>query len=319
MHTSPLLRFQTQSLRVTWYHQWHPSLDAMLLELPATSGYPAEIFRVLCENTPTGSKKKIALVTASGSPLALVGLRQSGWHWEPVTQWLVPGMLFPTSTHDILSVLKALGQDIEVGWWRMDTPPPSSVDIRNLESTPTYRMKLADDYEAYWRHSGHMKAVRQARNRCCDFSFTVDSDGATEWTLRNWARQWSLDPASLHDRLAVASFLQQHGKHHSLLLSDGEKPVAGATLTVHNNDLVAGVIYRAPEYEWHGVGVRLIDASFSWASAAGYEDMDLGGGHDYKAKWAPQDGERWLFRWCPTHLHYLKRVVRSVRNITKRR
>jgi CelD/BcsL family acetyltransferase involved in cellulose biosynthesis len=87
---------------------------------------------------------------------------------------------------------------------------------------------------------------------------------------------------------------------------------------VHHNDLVAGVIYREPEYDWYGVGVRLIDLVFSFAAEKGFETMDLGGGHDYKQKWAPQEGERWQFNVCPEYLYRAKQVVNWGRTVRQK-
>ncbi len=84
------------------------------------------------------------------------------------------------------------------------------------------------------------------------------------------------------------------------MLLDGTKVIAGATNTVHGSDLVAGVIYREPEYDWYGVGDRTIDLTFSFAAERGFETLDIGGGHSYKHHWAPQQGERWSFTICPT-------------------
>ncbi|GIK40331.1 MAG: hypothetical protein BroJett011_41640 [Chloroflexota bacterium] len=86
---------------------------------------------------------------------------------------------------------------------------------------------------------------------------------------------------------------------------------------VHHNDLVAGVIYRKPEYDWYGVGVRLIDLVFSFAAEKGFETLDIGGGHDYKKYWAPQAGERWQFNICPECLYRVKQVVRWGRAVRR--
>jgi hypothetical protein len=185
--------------------------------------------------------------------------------------------------------------------------------MRYLESTPTYRIRCADDFEGYWRQNKYWKTVKNKRNRCQDFVLAVNSPGAAEWTIRHWEAKWRDNPdvesPSLSDRLVVAKYLENRGQHHTLILLDQDTPIAGATLTVHYNDLVAGVIYREPGYDWHGIGVRIIDLTFSFAAESGFETMDLGGGHDYKKYWAPQEGERWWFNVCPESLYRAKQVV----------
>jgi len=174
-------------------------------------------------------------------------------------------------------------------------------------------MRCSNDFERYWRETKNFKTIQHKRNRCREFTLAINSPGSAEWVIDHWDAKWRDNPAiaspSLSDRIVAAKYMESQGRHHTLLLLDQDTPIGGATNTVHHNDLVAGVIYREPEYDWYGVGVRLIDLVFSFAAENGFETMDLGGGHDYKQKWAPQEGERWQFNICPEVLYRAKQVV----------
>lgn len=311
--------FSPHRLRVRWYDQWHPLLDEALASLPEMQSCPHELFRLLIQN-PTLVRKRVGLVTEQGTSVAIVGLRQKGKHsWEPVTQWIIPGAIFPAKPGYLIPALETVGSEVWVAWWRMGEAPSPSRFIRYIESTPTYRADLSSDYERYWRRTSHYKTVVQNRNRCRKFTFAVNLPGSAEWTINNWEAKWRTNPAvadpALSDRIVAAKYLESQGRYFTLSLLDQGVPIGGATLTVHGKDLVAGVIHRDPKYDWYGVGVRLIDLSFSFAAESGFERLDLGGGHEYKKYWAPQEGERWWFNICPEPLFRAKQVVHWVRGL----
>jgi CelD/BcsL family acetyltransferase involved in cellulose biosynthesis len=122
-----------------------------------------------------------------------------------------------------------------------------------------------------------------------------------------------VDPG-LPDRIAAAKYLEDQGRHYSFWLLDQQKPVAGHTFIRHRNDLVWQVTYRDPAYDRHGVGTHLMDLIFSWGVQAGFERIDMGGQHDYKIRWAPQEGERGWFNICPEPLFRAKQATRLVRS-----
>lgn len=300
-------------LRVTWYDHWHPVLDEALQELPEQDNCPHELYSMLVQN-PGSVPKRTALVTEQGVPRAVVGLRQIGrYQWEPITQWIIPGIVFPAQPEYVIPVLEVIGVDVWVAWWRMETPPPPSRLMRYQESTPVYRMSFSGDFEQYWRKNKYFKTIQHKRNRCQEFTVAVNSPGSAEWVIKNWDGKWRDQPTavspSLSDRIMAANYLESRKQHYTIALLDGDTLIGGATNTVHGNDLVAGVIYREPKYDWHGVGVRLIDLVFSFAAENGFETMDIGGGHSYKEKWAPQEGERWQFNICPEYLYRAKQTV----------
>lgn len=302
-----------RGLRVMWFEGWHPALDEALQTLPEAESCPHELYRLLVQN-PSPSRKRVALITEQGRPVALVALRQRyGLPWEPVTQWLIPGLVFPACSGFMAKALETLGMELRVAWWRMAVPPPQSRWIRYSEFTPTYRLRCADNFERYWRETGHFKNVRNYRNRCRNFTFVVNSPGSAEWVMKNWEATWLAPQArcdsSLADRILAANYLAAQNKHYTFLLLDQGRPIGGATVTLQGNTLVAGVYYRVPEYESYGVGIRLIDLTFSFATENGIEWVDIGGGHEYKKRWAPQHGEHWQFTICPPPLYRARQLA----------
>lgn len=309
-------------LQVEWSESWRPSFDEALRSLPEMESCPHELFRLLIQN-PSPARKRVALVSDRGTPVAIAGLRQrSRYSWEPVTQWIVPGALFPVQPGFLVAALEALQLELWVAWWRMHSPPPPSRLIRSMESTPTYRMHRADDFEQYWRQIGYFKTVRRMRNRCRAFKAAVNLADAAEWTIKHWEARWRKDGAtadpSLPDRIAAARYLERQGRHFTITLLDGDAPIGGATMTVQQRDLVAGVLFSDLRYRPYGVGDRLIDLSFSLWAERGYETFDIGGGHEYKRHWARQEGERCLFSVCPEPLFRLKQLARLARRLWRR-
>ena len=309
-------------LKVTWFDNWHPELDAALKYLPEVENCPHELTRLLIQNQ-CPVQKKTALVMDKTEPVAVIGLRQRGqFSWELLTQWIIPGLVFPAKSEYIIPALEAIGRDTWVAWWRMKQPPPQSPSIRYLESTPTYRMSLSDDFEQYWRENGFFKTIRRIRNRCRDYTLKVNPPGSAEWIIRNWETRWRKNPSVMDpgvpDRIFAAKYLEGFNLYYSLMLFDGETPIGGATMTVQDNQLIAGVLCRDRKYHHDGIGDRLIDLSFSFGAERGFDCFDIGGGHNYKKHWARQEGEHWLFNMCPSPLYQMKQITKWVRRLGRK-
>jgi GNAT superfamily N-acetyltransferase len=305
-------------LKVNWFDNWNPVLEEALHELPETDVCSHELFQLLIEN-PTSTRKRVALVSENGIPVAVVGLRQKGrFTWEPVMQWIIPGEPFPAKPGYLMRVLDALNTEVWVAWWRIEIPPPSSHLMRYIDSTPTYRLDCSDNFEQYWRDNHYFKTIRRVRNRCKDFRSAINLEGTAEWTIKNWEEKWRVNPSmmdpSLPDRILAAKYLENQGRYFTISLFNQDTLIGGATVTVQKEDLVAGVLYYEPEYRRHGLGDRLIDLSFSFAAEKGFKTFDIGGGHEYKKHWAKQDGERWWIHICPEPLYR----VRSLADWTRR-
>jgi hypothetical protein len=304
-----------KGLKIKWFDHWHPELDEALKTLPELANFPHSLYSQLVQN-PCSVQKRIALITHHGEPVSVVGLRANKFSWVPVTQWILPGMLFPVKPGYCMPSLEKIPLDIWVGWWRQANPLPASRQIRYCESTPVYKMKLDENMEKFWRETGLFKTLRQDRNRCRCFTIKLNQPGSAEWTIRNWEKKWRSNPntetSELADRLFLGKALEDLGKQYTLSIYDKDEIIGGATCLVDGDELVAGVNYRKPEYEWHGLGNRLIEAVFEFFAGNKYKCFDMGGGHDYKKRWAPEDGERCYFNICPDYIYQAKQLARGV-------
>ena len=299
-------------LRVRWFDAWHPALDEALQELPEMETCPHELFRMLMQH-PSKEAKRTALVSKAGQPVAIAGLRRNKWHWSPVGHDVCPRSIMPVREGYLFPALAALGVAVRIAYWEQPAPPLAW--IREPSSIPVYKMDLTTDFERYWRSSGHIKAIRPARSRTKTFTFDVDAPGSVTWSVQQWADKWrdhrSDEILCVDDRILAAEYHQARGQHHTFRLLDNGTPIAASTFFVHRNDLLWQTTFRAPEYTWHRVGTRLLELTFEWAAKAGYSKIDLGGGHEFKSSWAPEDGLEWSFDVCPAHLHLAKTAARN--------
>jgi hypothetical protein len=290
-----------QGLKTKCFDVWKPELHEALQSLSETDILPHELFSLLMMSGT--EKKQLVLVTDRGQPVALAGLKDRRGGWEPVTQWIVPGVLFPVKEKYIAKVLAVLGLNVRVGWWRWEIPPPPASWIRNVVSTTTYGFDCSDDHEQYWRKSGFFKSVRLFRNRCRGFTFRVNSPGSREWTIRNWEVKWRqqgiAETPGLTERLLASEYLEKKGLHHTVTLLDRDIISAGMTFLIHRNAAVAQVNYRDPRYDKYGAMSHLWDLSFNWAKEMGFAKIDIGGSFDYKEKLAPENGKKWEFDVSP--------------------
>jgi hypothetical protein len=215
----------------------------------------------------------------------------------------------------------ALGVDVRMRDWEM--PPPTSGWVWQPSwpaSYPAYKADLTSDYEYHWRRSSFFKKdIRTARRRCELFELQVDAAGAAEWIIDGWKRRWENDEGQevivYDDALMLARYMQDRGLYHSFLLLDSGKPIGGSTVRVVGDALRGAFTVYDPAYAWHRPGTYLLDRLFQWAAANGYKELDLGPGHEYKARIASVAGEVWSFGVCPKWLQ----VVKGSANRTKLR
>ena len=310
-----------QGLRVKAFDDWQPELDEALNSLPEHELLPHELFRSLMRMADP-KLRRIRLVTEHGVPVAVAGLRNRWGCWEPVAQWIVPGVLFPVKKGYISRVLAALDLEIQVGWWRWDEPPPRMDCIRQVKMTPTRRMSLSEDFEHYWRESSLFRNIRRARNRCEGFELKIDAPNAAELIIRKWSARWRpegmREMPDLAERLFAARYLEQRGLHRTLLLCDKDEPVAGGTLIVDRNDVVAHCGFRNPDYDRHWAMTWLMASIFYWSKERGFAKIDMGGSFDYKERWAPEEGEKWEFVVCPDYVRSERRIIAFVEKVENR-
>lgn len=287
-----------QRLEVRSFDRWDQSLDAILTRLPTTELLPPSLFRQLMLTSP--ERKKALAFFDHGDPVGLLGLRCTRNGWNALTNWIVPGVLCPAKPGYQARILESAGLGFDVAWWRHNHAPPNVSSVCDVWRTHTHRLNLRGNYERYWRQGHHFKNIRASRNRCKGLELEVDLPGSSEWIIRHTTAKWNVDAVEGEDRVVAARFLQAAGLHHTLILRDGTRRVGGVTMIQHGDTIVAENIWRDPEYERNGLGVRLIDLSVQWAVEQGFRIVDFGGeiqGCDtYKVRWAPPAGEKWTFR-----------------------
>ena len=290
---------------------WNASLDEALKVLPEDEDYPHELIRLLARQAG-GREKKTWLVTRDGAPIAVVPLRKADvFSWQPVTQYILPGIVIPAIEGQLFSSLNALGLTLRLALWRTDCALPEGDSIYDLTTTATYGMSCAEDFEAYWKSTDLLRTIRAAARKWQHLRVRENMPGASDWIIFNWARKWGVAEDETQDRMLTARFLDARGKHHSLTLCDGDRPIAGQTWTLHRDTIIGQCIYR--ESENSQIGNWMIYLAFCWARDKGFRDIDIGGGHDYKRKFAPPRGKRHELTLSPRWRYATEQAVRGMK------
>ncbi|MBN1559679.1 GNAT family N-acetyltransferase [candidate division KSB1 bacterium] len=294
-----------------WFREWHPILDKALESLPEMDNCPHDLYKRLIKDD-MGANKRVALAKKGDTPVALIGLKKRSDSWVPVTHYLLPNCFFPMDERHFRSILDDIRVNLWISWWRNDKSIPDCRYLRKIETIPTYRLDLTQDYESQWTKK-QRKNVRAARNRCSNFTFAVNPPGSAEWIIKNSSEKWNENSdmrfLDVKNQLIAVKYLEMRDRHFSLILSDEDKFIAGSTLIVHGQDLVGQYMYRLHEYDKYGVGARLMDLTFSWAKEAGFKSIDMGGDYsDYKKNWAPIAGEKINVNICPPSKLLLKNL-----------
>jgi Acetyltransferase (GNAT) domain len=292
---------QREKITVHWTDNSR-AIDDALGQLPASRDWPG-LFELLLDRR--GPANRVALVSDRHGPVGVVHLRPTEYgSWEPVTQWIVPGFLFPVRAGYTFDVLSALQRRVDVSWWRYPETLPASPRIENAREKVKYCISCTDDFDEYWKKSGNLSFVRQARKRCKDLAVRLNPEGGAEWIIRGADQKWreksGIPSPAIEDRVAAANFLERIGLYKSFVLYDAETPVAGAAWLVHHNCAVGQTTYRRPEYDRYGAGTYTVEAGFRWARQSGLQEVDMGGGYAYKCLWAPAGGYTHKFTVVPT-------------------
>jgi len=302
---------------VTSFRQWNSQLDDALSRLPESDACPRELFRILATSS-IDNRKLIALVRERDAPVAIVALRRTpDASWVPVTRYIVPGFVFPSQPGRLLDAVASVGVTVELGFWRPEKEPQSHGAVRALWSEPTFGMDATDDFEAYWRKTGRWDAIRKSRRKCSDFSVGINQPGAARLIVKEWGKTWGIDGAEIADRIAAAEYMEATGRLVSILLSDGDRRIGGATCLIHENELVAQVYFRDHEYDRFDIGTYLIYLTFEMVGRLNLRGIDLGGGHAYKQRFAPVKGVKHEMRICSNIMRYqFGRAMRKLRRAT---
>jgi GNAT superfamily N-acetyltransferase len=304
---------QTQS-----FDAWNAELERALLTLPELENIPHQLFSLVAQNAD-GPPKRFVLVTESNRTVAIVSLRKSGRHWEQIGHGVLPGTIFPSVPGYEIPAMRASGLDIWIG--ALDSPPPPGL-VDFSYTIPVHRADCHGNYEEHWQTSGLRSFLKEARRHTkIGYEFEIDASGAAAWIIDRWAEQWQKsDETGTRFDLAIAfDYYRQHGMCHAFrLLHDGE-PVAGATFFIDGGRrLIWQTSYHDDAYRKQGVGTRLLELIFQWAASSPYETLDLGGGHDYKARWAPENGHIWSYNVAPLYPRLRRRAASFVKAWTHR-
>lgn len=296
------------------FKEWCPELDIVLKSLPETTILPHELFRLLI-TLPDRKRRQIILMMEKGVPVALVGLKNEFGVWEPVTQWIIPGILFPAKEDYVARVLSAIGLEMKISWWRMERPIPKIRWMRNLVSVPNYAIRSDQDFEDYWRKTDGLTHLIKSRTRCGGFNLKVNLPNSTEFTIRNWARRWTpkgvIEKPDLPERILAAKYLETSGLFYTFSLLDKDKIAVSAGCLIHNNDLSVQYIYsRVPSSPAY-----LFELICYWARDKGLKKIDIGGPIGFfkrtsfgeKKNWAPEDSSKCEFYICPFFFEYIRK------------
>jgi GNAT superfamily N-acetyltransferase len=313
------LRARGKTLDVRWFDGWDERMATALASMPELPNCPHDLYRRLLSE-PSSVPRRWALVSEHGDPVAVAGLRRKGKRWEPICQGVCPGAYIAAKPGYLIPALKALRLPIIVQYWENEPVPPGA---RNVVSYAAHRFSCAEgEGEAYWKRAGTWKAIRNIRQRTREFNLEIDGGGASHWVLNGWAAKWADHP--WHDvitldamRLAVDEW-KPAGRLRTFRLMDGQTPAAGLVCLAEGPRLVLLTIYRDPAYDWHGVGIRILDAVCLWAREAGFGVVDLGGGAEYKARLAPASGTIWEFELLPLPLFVATRFSSSARRVARK-
>lgn len=286
-----------KGIRYNRFEQISAEVDLALTSLQTPAAWPLDLYRLLFELAPR-DRRALFVCLDNDEPVGVLALAQDDRAtWEPVTQWILPGWIGPMTPERTLQIASAVPVRTRFAWWRMPSaPPPPGGRVRSVGVQPTCAMAMSADFEAYWKHTGQLRSIRKARTRCSGLTFGINLPGAARWAITRADELWRTDSRrptpQMAGRIAAAEYLEPRGQHFTLTLQDGDRWVAGDTYVVDGNDLVAQCTWRDRAYDHHGVGVRLLDLGLHWARQRKFGSVDLGGGYDYKRKWAPECGTK---------------------------
>lgn len=288
---------------------WSQTLVDAANHLPEDTDWPHELYILLAENVPREARR-LVMWTERDIPIGIAAFAQdTRGTWEPVTQWLVPGMLGMSAAPRIGSLIARLPFPADVAWWRMLEPVPAGGNIRMVAEEPTFGMSCSADFEAYWKQTDQFRAIRKARDRCKHLTVSVNPPGAREWVLQQSERHWRprghIAPShQLRNRLLATRYMETLGKSVTIALQDGAQFVAAELCIVHRRELVMWNTFRDRRYDDCGLGNRGMELAYYWARNNNLVGVDIGGGfRHYKSRWAPKSGTKATLRISPLIRH----------------
>jgi hypothetical protein len=292
-----------RGLDVRWSSAWSAEFDAALQHLPPLEDCPHELYRELMR--PTSTRKRHALVSERGDPVALISLRRRGYAWEPVAYQCVPFALAPARNAQTLGrALNALGLNIVIAAGLSDM----AADLNATASWgyDWYKIDVAGDYEAYWRAKKRQYTISRARRHLAALECRIDGEGDLEWIVDKWREQWAEDPGqevvAAEDRLNLWPLLARPREAGALrvrtiLLASDKGRVGGLVFTTRGDVAMAQCGGREAELDDGYLAGAFTVALVDWARANGITTIDMAGG-EYKRHWGPVGGQRYgaIFR-----------------------
>lgn len=298
---------------IQWKPCWDKECDAALDALPEPAGVTRALYRELAAGA--SKAKRHAIVRIGGRIAALISLRRRRVYWEPVAYQCLPDFIAPALNDHVLGeALNALGLEVRVASGL--SSQPQALQARRSHGYDVHQADLRGDYSAFWGKK-HLWSVRRARERCAALTHRIDGFGDLAWVLGVWRQNWENDAerevVSADDRLrfwgalAAAEPAPTQWRAHTVLMRDGERPVAGAVLLARDDVISFQCSARDPAYDALSVGTRVLDVAMEWAAQNGFRTFDLGSG-DYKKRWAPARTTRHAAIFRPPLTELLYRV-----------
>jgi hypothetical protein len=307
------------NLKTASFSEWNGVLEQALRLLPENWEGAHDFYETL-GRAPI--RKRIELVTRSDEPVAIVGLVPSyvAGVWQPLTEWIAPALVCPARPELFWQALQATNLSIRLGWRHQTLRLDRSV-IRDSNLKDTYSVKFPFDYRAYWKTSGN--GVNKNQKRCKHFTVKMDQPGTAEWVLTNWKRHWEPehDGSEVRLRLAGATWLEAHGQHHTMVMYDGDTPIAGHTIASTPGGQVHlwQVSYKDPAYDSLSPGTALLGYLFEWIERNHPTSIfDLGLDHAYKLKWAPVRGQHLDVTVSPLVPYASRKAAGGIRVLKKK-
>jgi len=292
-------------LSVDWHETWDPGVSRFYHALGGGDWLPEELLIRLCADQ-SAHLKRIALVTREGAPWALVPMRWNTRSWRPLLHGISDPFPLTLSQGGLAETMAALNIGVHIGFGRGN--PAGIRNLRWTSSQPCYELDLTTSPEVYWRTTGRWKTVAQARRRGSDFTLLRNDAAFLDWTIRAWRERWSTGRASdtvaqWRDRLTFNCWGLESGAVRSWILLDQERPVAGAIAVVGDGVMNIQTIIRDQEYDWYGVGNRIVAEAMMDAFEFGMERVAFGAGFAYKRWWAPPTGLAYSYILAPFPVH----------------
>ncbi|MCC6961535.1 MAG: GNAT family N-acetyltransferase [Dehalococcoidia bacterium] len=290
---------------VEWRETWDSRASGFYHALGGEDWLPESLLAHLCADQ-SDHLKRVALVTREGSPWAVAPMRWNTRFWRPLLYGICPPFPEILSCGGLPETMAALNAGVSINLGRED--PAGVSNLRWASSAPNYELPLHAPPERYWRTTERWKSVVQARRRSAAFVMVRDDAPSVEWIIRTWRRRWSTGrpadtAAQWRDRLTFNRWGLKTGAVKSWALFDGERPAAGIITVAHGRRVNAQTIVRDRDYDWYGLGNRLLAEAAMDAFESGMERIAFGGRFPYKRWWAPQAGVSHSYILAPFPLH----------------